>query len=120
LIEPTDTARAQVAHASSDILASKDPAIAQDPQDVDKKRPIVSMTTQLLHHARRGQRHHPDPQGTGTSYRPQSTSLDPRSDRRRRHPEHLSRFADLGTTVPLSPLGPNRIPTASTATSGGQ
>ena len=110
MVEPTDPPRAHVAQASSDILASKCLAIAQHPQDIGKHCPVVSMSAQLIHHALgHGQRHHADPNGTGTGNRLQGTSLDPRPDRRRRHPEHLSSFADLCAAVPFGDMLPHRV-----------
>ncbi len=110
MVEPSNPPRAHVAQASSDILASKHPAIAQHPQDVGKQGPVVSMSAQLIHHALgHGQRHHADPNGTGTGNRLQGTSLDPRPDRRRRHPEHLRSLTDLCVAVPFGDMLPYRV-----------
>ncbi len=110
MVEPSDPTLAHVARASSDILASKHPAIAQHPQDIGKQSPVVSICAQLIHQALgHSQRHHADPNGTGTGNRLQCASLDPRPDRRRRHPEHLSHLADLGTAVPFGDMLPHRV-----------
>lgn len=44
-------ARCQVVHTFGDILASKHPAITQNPEDFGQQGPVVSMAAQLIQNA---------------------------------------------------------------------